>query len=365
MYLDSSPEFKPDNDRHPSLLAEHDYYFPYVEIPDSTVASYITDIQKPSQHSRGTVYTDGVTMTDGHTYAVIRGVPNDPICDFSVVMTTAWLTSPRGHNRHTAEHFMRMGIPITLVGAEGSYRDDQKLVSRSSTQRFSNISVTTSAHNFHEILNTVDQLVQGDTVDTGYAVVLGESRGGMVGEAAIAIAPHHGRKIIYSDLTAPCFPNGLNLADLPEIVVQFAREPLELVRSVGSFTLGRLIHYPETLDLHLLAVLNNLATIPALINKDTGDMARRIPRLHNQHITVFNNDVICDADGWRNLLKNHPNVRIMPIDGAHVTIAHPTTLSHIDARILQLIAEIDSANSMDPGDIDFRRVHLNDGKRPI
>lgn len=365
MYRDSGPESLANLDRPTSLAMDHDWYFPYVPVPDSEVSNYITDIQKPSEHQLGKVYTDGVTMTDDHTYAVVRGVPDEPICDFSLVMTTAWLTSPRGHNRHTVEHFMRLGIPIVAVGAEGSFRDGQKLVGGSIMGRLANISVGNTAHNLHEILGTVDQLVDNESVGTNQVVVLGESRGGMVAEAFIAIAGHHGRSVIYSDITAPCFPEGFDLRDLPDMAKQAVKEPLELVRSIGSFTLGRLIHYPETLDLHPSALLHSVATIPALLNTDTGNFARRIPKDHNQHITVFRDDVICNVRGWQKILKHHPNIRIMPIDGAHVTIAHPTTLRHIDSRILSLIHEIGRSSSIDPADIDFSNVHLNDGRKPL
>jgi hypothetical protein len=365
MHHYTGPELATGSPRHPSLALEHDWYFPYIPVPDSTVENYVTDIQKPNEHTRGIVYTDGVTMTDDHTYAVVRGVPNEPICDFSLVMTTAWLTSPRGHNRHTVEHFMRLGIPIVAIGAEGSYRDGQSVLSKSMSKRLANISIRTSAHNFHEILNSVDDLVDGQTVDTKQAVILGESRGGMVGEAVIAFAWHQGRSIIYSDLTAPCFPEGLDIKDAPDMALQAAREPIELIKSVGSITIGRLIHYPETLDLHPSAILHNIATIPALLSPDTGKLAKQIPRTHNQHITAFKDDFICDVDGWRKILKNHPNVRIVPVEGAHTTIAHPTTLSYIESRVMQLVAETKSAGTLDPKLLDFSRVHLSDGTKPL
>ena len=356
------PEQSPLEDQivDSTLPLPNDYYFPDFQVPNSTVRNYVTDIKKPCAHVNGEVHTDGVVTTDNHSYAVVRGVPYEPRTEISLGMTTAWWTSPRGHNRHTVEHFMRLGIPIVSIGAEGSYRAKINSESRRDIDRFSNVSLATSAHNFHEILDYNDELNSEQDYSYQNLILLGESRGGMVGTGIAAFADYHDRNIVYSDLTAPCFPDKLSLSELPEMSAQLLSEPVQLVKLVGSLTLRHLIHYPPTLDLHPQAVAMNIATLPTLLSGQAGELGKHIPKNHNMHITTFHDDIVSNPKRWEEIYADHPNVRIKRIDGAHLTIAHSSTLGYIESRIFSLLTEIDRTSTMDPDKLDFTHVHLDD-----
>ncbi len=355
----SPAEIKQD---HPSSRAG-DFYFPTFEVPSSQVEEYYPNIEEPNSHASGQVYTDGAVMSDGHSYAVVRGQPNRPRADLSLAMTSAWLTSPRGHNRHTVEHFMRLGIPITLIGAEGSYHPKVEL-SKDAVARLSKISLATSAHNFHEILTAADDEVPAMTGHSDI-VLLGESRGAMVGMGIVAFADYHKRNVVYSDLTAPCFPTKFSLSEAPEMSKQLLSEPLQLVKIVGGLTLRTLIHYPPTIDPHPTASANNLATLPTLLSGQAGQLGSHIPKLHNMHVTLFSNDIVSNPEGWRQIFAGHPNIRVIGIDGAHLTIAHPSTLSHIESRIFSLIDEVNKQGTTNPMELDFSDIHLSDGVPPL
>ena len=351
-------------EREPTNLSESESHLE-LTIPSSSIHAYIQDVNKSDNHGSGTVYSDGVVTTDGFAYGVISGVPNEPITDLTIGLTTAWWTSTQGHNRRTVEHFMRLGIPTVLVGAESSYRPAKKHMPNDVDPTEHKISLTRSAHNTHLAFDAIDDDGLRRSIDTHEMILLGESRGAMVGKGILWLADQHDRNIVYGDLTAPCFPEKFELHTTKDLLKQAYGERAALATLASTITIRRLIHYPATLDLHPDAVCANLSTFWPLFNGDSGVLGRKVPFLQNLHVTTFKDDLVSMPDVWRAIYANHPNVRIKQIDGAHLTIAHPKTMEHIERRVFGLLREVDSRGTTDPNKIDFSRVHLNDGLEPI
>jgi hypothetical protein len=326
----------------------------------SHVAEYVADTTYPQYHTTGILHQDAAIMKDGTAYAVLRAVPNDPITDMTIGLTPAWWTSTRGHNRHTIEHFMRLGVPGVAIGIEGSYRTQQQTTVLQQVQGLFNQSLLRSSHHIHRILDVIDSNNESLSVHTKDMILLGESRGAMIGKGILGLATKYNRNIPYADITAPCFPEKFSVTKTPNLMKQVIREPLEFVKLFGSIGLRSLIHYPASIDLHPHAIANNISIGPALFSGDAGKLAATIPREQNMHITTFHDDFASMPHVWEDIYKQHSNVRIKRIEGAHLTIAHSRTLEYIDKRIFALLLEVEHVGSKKAEDLDFSTVHLSD-----
>lgn len=334
-------------------------------VPESAVHSYRQNVAQPVRHASGTVFTDGVVMDDGFSYATVVGIPHDAATDLVIGLTSAWWTSSRGHNRRTVEHFMRLGIPTVFVGAEGSYRPSKAELPHEIDAAEHKISLARSAHNTHVAFDAVSNQGLNRVVDTSNMILLGESRGAMVGKGILWLADQHERNIVYGDLTAPCFPEKFELHTIKDLLKQAYGERAALATLASTLTFKRLIHYPATIDLHPESVCANLATWWPLFSGDAGIMGRNVPAMQALHVTTFKDDLVSMPNVWREIYANHPLVRIKEIDGAHLTIAHPKTMEHLERRIFALLREVDRTQSTNSADIDFSRVHLSDGEAPF
>ncbi len=334
-------------------------------VPESRVHSYRQNVAEPVRHASGTIVTDGVVMDDGFAYAVVAGIPRDAITGLSIGLTSAWWTSSRGHNRRTVEHFMRLGIPTVFVGAEASYRPSKGEMPESVDPDEHHVSLARSAHNTNAIFDSIANEGLNRSVDTQNMILLGESRGAMVGKGILWLAKQHDRNIVYGDLTAPCFPEKFELHTVKDLLKQIYGERAALATLASTLTMKRLIHYPATIDLHPDSVCANLATWWPLFSGDAGIMGRSVPKMQALHVTTFKDDLVSMPDVWREIYANHPLVRIKEIDGAHLTIAHPKTMEHLERRIFALLREVDHKGSNNPADLDFSRVHLADGEAPF
>jgi hypothetical protein len=324
------------------------------------VREYVTDVTYPQYHTTGTLHNDAAVMKDGTAYAVLRAVPHEPITDIVIGLTPAWWTSTRGHNRHTIEHFMRLGVPGIAIGIEGSYRGAPQETVLQEINGLRQHSLLRSSHHMHRILDAIESKHETLSVHTQDMILLGESRGAMIGKGILGLASEYDRNIPYADLTAPCFPEKFSITKTPNLVKQIAYEPLEFIKMFGSISLRSLIHYPASIDLHPRAIANNIAIGPALFSGDAGLLAGSIPLEQNMHITTFHDDFASMPDAWEDIYEEHQNVRIKRIEGAHLTIAHSRTLEYIDRRIFALLLEIEHVGSKNAEDLDFSKVHLHD-----
>ena len=216
---------------------------------------------------------------------------------------------------------MRAGTPVVYVGAEGSWHTD------SNPQR-----PITLADSAGAVLQFASIATGEYSLDSVRRNVIGESRGAMVGMGIVALAEEFDQEIILADLTAPCLPRKMTVDDLMEMSGQLRIEPGEIIKLGGRLALKRLVHYPATIDPNLNAQKHQLAIGFALFSGEAGDLARHIPKESLMHVTTFNKDFASMEAEWRQIFNNHPNVRVTPLLGSHLTLADPETLQFILAR---------------------------------
>jgi hypothetical protein len=302
---------------HRAQLIEHSQL---TEIKEHPHEEYVAGV--------GLIKRAGYITKNGYAYSALIGIPETQKCDVPVIGTSAWTTSTEGHNEHTVRNFMRQGNFIIFVGAEGSYEP------KNSPTPAGPITLADSAASILNYSNHVaqDLVEQGYDIDPTNRLLIGESRGAMVGMGVIALANDFNQNILASDLAAPCLPRKLQLSDIRNLTEQISKEPIELFKLAGKLTLSRLIHYPSTLDLSPYSLKHQFAIGFALFSGEAGAMARHIPNEALLHITVFNNDIASMHSDWQKIFQNHPNVRITPLPGGHMSIADPETLSYTLAR---------------------------------
>lgn len=270
----------------------------------------------------------GFVTKRGYAYSAIIGTPESPECTVPVIGTSAWTTSTEGHNERTVRNFMRAGNYVFFVGAEGSYEPAQKPTPNGPITLADSAAATLN-FSYHAAQELIEQ---GYMVDPTRRKVIGESRGGMVGMGEVALAEHFGQEVVMADFAAPCIPRRLRADDVIKLGEQIAKEPSELLRLAGKLTLARLIHYPSTIDPSPYSVKHQVAIGFALFSGEAGALARHIPQDSLIHITTFNNDIASMHDEWCTIFQHHPNVRITPLPGSHMTIADLETLQFTIAR---------------------------------
>lgn len=294
----------------------------------------------------------GFTTAAGYTYAGLLGMPKKELSDMPFVSTSAWTTSDRGHNEHTGRVAVKEGHPFIFVSQEGGYRPE-----------ISNFPVPkrglTLARSAAAVLSFASKVANENkySIDAEKRILLGESRGGMVGMGVLALDQYFDQEIVYADLTAPCFPRGFERTDITKLARHIYSEPRSLIKMAGKFTLGKLLHYPSTLDLHPYSVAHQIAIGPALFSGEAGDMARLIDRDKIVHITCYNDDFASMPDEWRKIFANHPNVRVTNLEGSHLTLADPETMDYIHARRRAFRDLGGDDGRTVPGQLMFDRAH--------
>lgn len=302
------------------------------------LTDYFSDIRLSTSFSKrpellaSETIPEGYRETFGHIdksgYARVTDVyiPERQTTEVPIVATTAWTTSNRGHNEHTARRLVRGGSPVIVQGAEGSYRppiSERKIPNRS-------ISLARSAG----ALLTMSEFIaseHGGIIDAEKRILIGESRGGMVGMGVLALSEYFNQNVVYADLTAPCFPRKMEREDIRRFSEQFINEPKTFLRLAGKIALRQLIHYPSTIDLHPYSIAHQAGIGPALFSGEAGGLARLVDGNPIVHITCFDDDFASMPDEWRAIF-NGSNARITPLEGSHLSIADPETLRYIQAR---------------------------------
>lgn len=309
-----------------------DEYLGYEHRNSLVTNNKITDWQTLSMPEQikdiGIIERIGFITENGYPYSAIIGVPDSPSSNVPVIGTSAWTTSTEGHNEHTIRNFMKAGNYVFFVGAEGSYHPRTKPNPKGPITLADSASATL---NFSKQVGRVLK-EQGHPIDLQKRIAIGESRGGMVGMGLIALAEEFDQEIIMADFAAPCLPRRLEKSDTLKFAEQIAREPGEIIRLAGKLTLARLVHYPETIDPSPYSLKHQFAIGFALFSGEAGPLAKNIPENSVIHITVFNNDIASMRKEWEEIFQNHPNVRITPLPGSHMTIADLETMQFALAR---------------------------------
>lgn len=278
--------------------------------------------------ARGTIHRYGFITAGGYAYNGNVTISDELASDIPVFATCAWGTSPRGHNEHTALKLMEDGLATIIVGNEGSYHPKNLPAPKTDMTM---AGTAAAALRF-------SQVIAGEHGEFRYLLhprlrtALGESKGGMEGMGSLWLAPFFNQELLMADYTAPCIPHKIKRSDLVEFSNQLKSEPLSIARLAGRLTLGLVLHYPATVDLHPHAIAQQVTKRTAVFSGEAGDLARLIDTQKLIHITVFKEDFASMRQVWEEIFADYPNVRITPLEGSHLTIADPETLAYIRAR---------------------------------
>ena len=318
---------------------------PDLEMTDAEIEHFFNEIEATKQqttfnsapehigsktYDNGYVERYGYIDNAGYARSGLIGIPYNAETDIPVMYTPAWWTSGgHGHNLHTGLKFLDNGVPFIVSGAEGSYRPSWWKIRPPKM----GINLTNAAASLLMFGRYAAQ-EHGYLIHEKDREIIGESRGGMVGMGAIALAESFGQNIVMADLTAACFPRPFEKDDIGRFKDQLTAEPKTMLGLAGKLAMRLLVHYPQTLDPHPLSVLHQLGMAPALMSGEAGDLSRMIDSETIIHLTCFDDDYASMPDEQAEVLdvENYENRRITLLKGSHLTIADPETLRFILAR---------------------------------
>lgn len=300
-------------------------------------------------------------MTDRAMYNLRVTHPLDADTDIAVFKTPAWSTNSRGHNERTGQELGRIGLPNIEVSALGEERDSfarelGRLATRplATLRDLRDVSLARQAHVMLSVAGEADYF----DLNAEYAFWFGESRGAMTAMGACALAPSHEVKIPFALAVAPCFEEGLSLETYREHRGQLRNELFNMAKLVGNVSLGRLLHYPNTLNLSPKSLMYEAAHAPTLFRGDAGKLQKHIPTEQHMEVLAFENDLAGQYQRWQNAFADYPNVNVRYVPGAHLSIADKRTMDHV-TRAFDKVAE-QLKNGTDAEELDYSAV-----KRPM
>jgi len=283
------------------LHAEGDFLSPEYDNPVKEIHLN----ERPQVHSHATFYRQTVTMENGSEYLVVNTkIPEKREragSDIVNLETTAWTTQIEGMNMRRMHALAKLAIPTVFVSVQ------QNLDRRGRIDR--------NAHNELEIAKSFAH--QYDYSDQ-YIIGNGISRGGMTALDVAAVAPQHAIEAIYTDSIVPCFPYGLDLRrDLPAYLKFLPNEGSTLA-AIREVPFSALRHYPNTLDLSLKGIFQQLKEIPTLLS---GEVGRQIQDNMSEntfaHVTAYEGDIMSQGNRWKELLDSakYPNIVVELLNG--------------------------------------------------
>lgn len=312
---------------------------------ESRLTSLETDPGAQPIPDHGTQTYLVANLSDGNEQQVQIYQPNEQQTDQPIVFTSAWYTSDRGHNRHTALKFAELGYPVVFIGPEGNVRPSSiELLGKFTVglpgliNKLGDIELAQSAHNIHQIL---DGLAEGQhhDIDFNNIIWFGESRGAMIGMGVLAFAPHHDRRIEAAEMIAPCFPEPTTLKELFANKEQLLREKDRLGEVGRGISKAYRKHIHSTLNLSPLSILYQAAMFPTLISGQAGELAKAIPVDETDiDITNFASDLVSKPLVWQRIFAHHHQVIFHLTDGSHMTVAEKPTARAVLTRMQDRLA---------------------------
>lgn len=294
-------------------------------IPNNSVASLEHVHQERIGHGELSYYA--VTMQNKAKYDLVTARPRDPKTNVSSTATTAWLTGIHGLNKRILLARMDAGMPASLL----------------STARHAGYkpSLEQAAHNQLSIERC---LAENDPErDPHNLTISGISRAAMIGIGMNALAERHDWNVMYSDLTAPCFPERLDLRKAQKYSSLLGRETLALM-NLFSIPPRTLRHYTGTVDLSPAGLRYAISTIGELTSGNAGRLAASMPEDTSAYILGFEGDVMSDIHEYERRLENHPNVVFdTRKKGAHAAFLHEDVYQQARRRMLHLPEELETA----------------------
>lgn len=303
----------------------------------------------------GTFYEEQVHFSDGAVRVATRAISKrKEKVDVTVSATDALCTGPSGYNRDVMNGLLVNGYDIEWLHHMGPELDPPKnLAEALRCARFLiRKSVGRSAHQHHAFLDDIGL----DTV-----ALIGDSRGGMTGEAIIALSPFFKRSIAFSHFKAQCFehrPRGkewLDIAASPkELVRSFGRVALELAQEDRRNDFRKVRAYGGTIDPDAMNILHEIAWMPVLMSGETGRYAERVPDDSIGVRELLLQDSWSQVDCWQQTHAHRPNIRFVLRNGNHLDLARQAYVRYRNDMFARLGTELKGkSNDMSQVDLDY------------
>jgi len=297
-------------------------------------------VKPTTQYYEGQITTEEITMSDGSVHEVKNGHPANQQTEVAVIATTALFTRIRGLNKRMMLNLMTHGLPVTFVSAE---------------RQFDELELARSAHNLLQIADYEAETRGYHRTAFSYS---GISRAAMVGMGVVAMAPAHGKTVVYGDMIVPCYPQKIDLLKPFEYAQQPFREVVTLLRSLGELPIKHLLRYPKTVDLSHAGIHSALRSIPTLVSGQAGEMAAYIDKKTPMFIQTFKEDFMSQGHKWVELFSDHPHAVVDAGEhGGHSGCASQDTFAGWLQRFVNLADELVRVQD-NPIEVDHARVHL-------
>lgn len=258
--------------------------------------------------SRANIRKELIYMEDGTYYEVTSTLAKNRTIDVGIVATAAWLTHDKGINKDRALRAAEVGIDTVFISPQ---------------QNLDRI-----GHFGKDVCNIIriaDRVHRQDGRDPDNLWVDGISQGGMKGLGVIAKAPYiDNKKVVASDITVPCFPEGINLKRDLRQVPSLLKNEFGAATAFIKLPLEGLLHYPRTLALSPKMQFQHFKQIPALLSGAVGDSARHMPLDTFGHVTNYLGDIMGQGSRWEPILAEYDNMTVEYFKGGgHLSLVDP------------------------------------------
>lgn len=288
---------------------------------DRSTETVVKDHEQPFR-----VRNQRVTLDDKSHYDVRSFEPQHP-SDLLATYTTPWCTDLDGFNDFFGRSLARRGIQTVAVSPRRAHIWDLP-------REWAEASLSHDANAQHAILDWY--LQQHDPqVEADKAVVVGYSRGAMVGLGVHAVAHAYNRTIVYDDFTDPCVARKLSREDIDGdgLLAYLGSEVIEAVSGMSHYRLKQLGKLATTAPLSAAFWSQQIAVTKAVFSGEAGSFADRLPADTTAHIVLYDKSIFNHARQWQQKLAHLPFVSIKHRAGRHLTGMDPVVRQRAADRI--------------------------------
>lgn len=293
---------------------------------------------------RGQITPYHIAMSDGSEYKAEIGEPLHQVSPVIEASTTAYLTGLSGFNRHHLLKAMEHGFVAIKIGAETFWED--------------RLSQPRTGHNLYQATKMAREML-GEVSDDRM-VLTGVSRAAMLGLFVKLFADQDDTEVPFMNLNAPCFPVPGEL-DAKTVANLAKKEPLALMRHLGSLPLSLILKYKDSFDLSPEGIRYAIEAPPMLMSGDAGKAVAHLSRDTHAFITTYSDDDMCMGREWARLFAPFPNVQVVDLSGgnklsfnSHLRCMNYGESQLFSARQARLAAELSKAATAK--EIDYEAI---------
>ena len=309
------------------------HWNPQVELVD-------LPITRRTEHGRfGTITRYRAEMSDGTVREIIHGrarprrSSTTPAVHLTIGTAPPLSLGPEGIVMHFLLKSMESGLDGIVFGPEACRTHHDEHEARAIAR---NVSFPASAHVAHLVC---DRLAGETSTDLSHMLWTGVSLGAMKGISFAALAPFHGRTMVYSQFVVPAAPNPRPLPDADELR-RFQRSELGAMARLSAELLahdmrdrmfrinqnvlramrpGLMYRYAQSMPRDSISRIFTEAWRAAVCSGDAGVAAAALPRDRMATFELFDHDEAGPVAEWRSILDGvlGDDVRLVVKHGRH------------------------------------------------